>query len=411
MTTAETTILGIYVVIVAIWPVRWLVLRIVIPRFDWVTPDSPKASWDWAPSVTAILPARNEEANIAACLDSLRAQEYPKLEIIVIDDRSTDATAAIAARAATEDPRVRVVSISDRPPGWTGKTYALHTAAPLAKGSWLWFIDADTRHHPASLAVMMELARRHQAALVSLLPEQACETFWERIVQPLAGVTLMQAFPTWKIHDPRSPYAFANGQFILVERSAYQAAGGHESVRDRFVEDIGLAARVKRLGRPIRLAFARGLVECRMYSALGPLVRGWSRILYDALDRKPGRLLPTLLDPLLFCQSGHLALVASLIMILVQGPTTFSLALLALAVLHHALMYFVFRQVHAISSPRVDAALCFPLGNLVVDWILLRALGSCLTGKVSWRGDTYQPPRLGHPSSPCPAAATRHPGT
>ena len=116
-------------------------------------------------------------------------------------------------------------------------------------------------------------------------------------MQPLAAITLMQSFPLHVVNDDRSPLAFANGQYILIERGAYEAAGGHRAVRGRFVEDIGIAKRVKALGLPIRVALVRGLVLCRMYSSFRQLVRGWSRILYDALGRKTWRLLLKLLDP------------------------------------------------------------------------------------------------------------------
>ena len=123
----------------------------------------------------------------------------------------------------------------------------------------------------------------------------------------------MQSFPLHKVNDDRSKTAFANGQSILVERQAYDAAGGHAAVRDRFVEDIGMACRVKALGLPIRTVLVRNLVTCRMYASLDQLIKGWSRIFYDALDRKALRVAGRLLDPIIFCQSGHLALLAAVI--------------------------------------------------------------------------------------------------
>ena len=179
------------------------------------------------------------------------------------------------------------MTIVDLPPGWTGKTHALHRAAASASGEWLWFLDADTLHAPESLAIVMEYGRKHGAALVSLLPELRCETFWERVVQPLGGIVLMQSYPLQVVHRDDSPLAFANGQYILVTPPAYDAAGGHAAVKDRFVEDIALAGRVKAAGFRIRVALIRGIVTCRMYASLGQLVRGWSRILYDALGRAP----------------------------------------------------------------------------------------------------------------------------
>ena len=162
-----------------------------------------------------------------------------------------------------------MLTIEELPPGWTGKTHALHRAVAEASGEWLWFLDADTLHAPDGLSILMEYGRAEGAAMVSLLPELRCETFWERVVQPLGGIVLMQSFPLHVVHRDDSPLAFANGQYILIRRDAYDDAGGHEAVKDRFVEDIALADRVKRKGYRIRVALIRGIVTCRMYASLG----------------------------------------------------------------------------------------------------------------------------------------------
>ena len=224
---------------------------------------------------------------------------------------------------------------------------------------------------------------------MSLLPELRCETFWERVVQPLGGIVLMQSFPLQIVHRDRSPLAFANGQYILIRRPAYDAAGGHEAVKDRFVEDIALAGRVKQKGFRIRVALIEGIVTCRMYASLGQLVRGWSRILYDALGRSALRLLLRLLDVLVFCQVGHLALLVALGLLALGVERRFAAALLGLSLLHHALMYVVFRKVYKTSVPDSRHTAWYPLGNLVIDVILLRAIRMCLTGRVSWRGTDY----------------------
>ncbi len=183
---------------------------------------------------------------MAECLDSVRAQTYPNYEILVVDDRSVDDTAAIARRYAEIDPRIRLISIDHLPHGWTGKTHALHMTAQHARGDWFWFLDADTRHHPDSLSIMFQYATSKNAVLASLIPRMRCETFWENVVQPLAGIVLMRSFPPFLVNWDRWPLAFANGQYILVERAAYEAAGGHQAVRDRFVEDIHLGGESSR---------------------------------------------------------------------------------------------------------------------------------------------------------------------
>jgi chlorobactene glucosyltransferase len=391
MTPTQRTILWAYAAIVAVWPIRRLVLELIIRNLDILSDRSPRYGAPDPPLVTAIIPAKDEEEALADCLASVCAQSYPNLEILVVDDRSADGTGAIARRFAADDPRVRVLTITELPDGWTGKTHALQVASDSARGEWFWFLDADTRHEPDNLSIVLEYAREHRAEMASLLPEMRCETFWEDVVQPLAGVVLMQSFPLFRVNDDRSRLAFANGQYILIRRSAYLAAGGHRAVRDRFVEDIYLAKRVKALGLPIRVAVAQGIGSTRMYTSLGGLVRGWSRILYDALGRNPWRLLGRLLDPLIFSQTGHVALVAALVMLALGIARPFALWLLALSVVHHLFTYTVLRRVYRVSVPGTRHVAWFPLANLVIEWILIRAILSCLTGRVTWRGTTYGP--------------------
>jgi glycosyltransferase involved in cell wall biosynthesis len=391
MSTTQLAILWIYAAVIAIWPIRHVVLWVVFRKIDVLTAASPRYEEAEAPVITAIIPAKDEEATLAECVASVCAQTYPRLEIIIVDDRSTDRTGAIAREFAARDPRVRVLTIAELPGGWTGKTHALQAAAQEASGDWFWFLDSDTRHEPENLAIVMEYARSRGAVLASLLPEMRCHTFWENVVQPLAGIVLMQSFPLFLVNSDRSPLAFANGQYILVLRSAYEAAGGHRAVRDRFVEDIRLAERVKALGLPIRVAVARGIGSTRMYASLGQLIRGWSRILYDALGRNPWKLLGRLLDPLVFSQSGHVALVAAIVMLASAPASPFAWWLLGLSLVHHVFSFTVLRRVYRLSVPESRYTAWFPVANLVMDWILVRSIRMCLTGHVTWRGTAYGP--------------------
>ena len=227
------------------------------------------------------------------------------------------------------------------------------------------------------------------------------------VVQPLAAIVLIQSFPLFWVNDDRKSIAFANGQYILIRKEAYKAAGGHHAVRDRFVEDIGMAQRVKNLGMPIRVAIGHGIGSTRMYASLGQLVTGWSRILYDALGRSPWRLTAKVLDPLIFSQSGHLAMVAAIVMLLAGTPGPFPAILLVMSVLHHVMNYLVLRKLYLVSVPCSRFVAFFPLANLVMDWVLLRSIAMCLTGRVTWRGTAYgdaDPTSLTIPQgSPTPA--------
>ena len=238
----------------------------------------------------------------------------------------------------------------------------------------------------------MEYARSEGAAMASLLPEMRCESFWERVVQPLAGVVLMQSFPLFLVNNDKTKLAFANGQYILIERSAYEAVDGHTSVRDKFVEDIYLADRVKSSGRPIRVAIAQGIGSTRMYTSLPTLVRGWSRILYDATRRNPIRLALKAIDPLIFSQTAHVALVIALVMLLAGSSGPFAWWLLGISIAHHALAILVLYRLYRMSFPGGRGVLWYALAGLVIDWIIIRSIRSCLTGQVTWRGTSYTKP-------------------
>lgn len=390
MTPTQIVVLQVYAALIAIWPIRHLVLVWALPKLDYLGPDSPRFDRPDPPLVTAIIPAKDEQDTLADCLGTVRAQSYPNLEILIVDDRSTDRTPEIARAIAEADPRVRLVSIEDLPPGWTGKTHALHVAAGQARGSWLWFIDADTRHEPESLAIVLEYARSYDASLASLLPEMRCESFWESVAQPLLGIVLIQSYPLFWANDPTKKLAFANGQYILIRRNAYDAAGGHAGVRDKFVEDIHLARAVKALGLSSRTAIARGIGSTRMYTSLPQFVRGWSRILYDALDRNPFKLLLQGLDPLFFSQTAHLALIASLAMLALGRPGgPFAWWLLGMSVAHHLLAYTCLARLYVLSVPRTRHVIWYPLAGIVLDVVLYRAIKMCLTGRVTWRGTAY----------------------
>jgi chlorobactene glucosyltransferase len=391
MTPTQRLILEIYAGLIAIWPIRHLVLTWALPKLDYLNPRSPRYAQPDPPLVSAIIPAKDEQDTLADCLDTVRRQSYPNLEILVVDDRSTDRTPEIARGIAELDPRVRLVSIEDLPTGWTGKTHALHVAAHQAKGEWFWFVDADTRHEPDSLSIVLEYARSHDASLASLLPEMRCESFWESVAQPLLGVVLIQNYPLFWANDPARKLAFANGQYILIRRDAYLACGGHEAVRDKFVEDIYLARAVKALGLSSRTAIAHGIGSTRMYTSLPQFVRGWSRILYDALGRNPLKLLLQGLDPLLFSQTAHVALVASLAMLALGRPAgPFPIWLLALSVAHHLLAYTCLRRLYVLTVPGTRHVAWYPLAGLVLDVVLFRAIRMCLTGRVTWRGTAYK---------------------
>jgi glycosyltransferase involved in cell wall biosynthesis len=222
--------------------------------------------------ISIVIPARNEEANIGRCLNSLARQEGAAFEILVVDDHSTDRTAEIAASF----PGVRVIPANPLKDGWTGKANAIHTAVPLARGEWLLFTDADTVHAPGSLAGSVAEAERYGVAMLSYSPGQETGGFWERAVQPVIFAELSRKFVYEEINRGDSAVAAANGQYILMRRTAYEAIGGHAAVRGSLLEDVELARAAKRVGR-LRFRYAPEAVSTRMYRNTRDLVEGWTK--------------------------------------------------------------------------------------------------------------------------------------
>jgi len=238
--------------------------------------------------VSAIVPARNEEENIAASVESLAAQREIA-EIIVVNDQSTDRTGAILDELAARIPRLHVMDSRELPEGWVGKNYALSLGAAEAQGEWFLFTDADATHLPGSTAAALEIAVETGAALVSFSPEQRMETWWERALLPFIFSRLADKFRYGRINDPDSPAAAANGQYLMIRHDAYHAIGGHAGVAGEVLEDVEIARRVKRSGFRIYFGPGIGIARTRMYRTFGAMWQGWSKNLYPLMAGSLGR--------------------------------------------------------------------------------------------------------------------------
>ena len=239
-----------------------------------------------APSlVSIIVPARDEERNIHRCVTSLLDQDYDNSEVIAVDDGSTDGTASILADLAREHPRgqrLRVERVDELPVGWAGKPHALHLGTQAARGDWLLFTDADTWHAPGALRFAMQQANNEDADLLSLGSTQELPGFWNKVLMPLAYMGISMLYPIKAVNDPRSPIALANGQYILIRRSAYNIVGGYArpDLRATLLDDRDLARVVKDNGFHLRLDDGRGLIHVWMYQDLREAWRGWRKNVY-----------------------------------------------------------------------------------------------------------------------------------
>jgi chlorobactene glucosyltransferase len=241
-----------------------------------------------APHVSIIVPARNEEATIDACVVSLLAQDYPDFDITIIDDGSTDATPRLLAGWSRRDRRVQVHRVDQLPEGWAGKAYALHTGVTLTNGEWLLFTDADTCHAPQTLLRMVGHALRQQDDLLSTRTTlMTLSGLVMPLLMPVSEILLAHRVTPAEVRDPASSHAFAFGQYILLRREAYEASGGYAAAGMRMtsIDDVALAVRFKQHGQRIELVNGRGLIKNRQWTTWKSLRHGWGKSCYGELIR------------------------------------------------------------------------------------------------------------------------------
>ncbi|MBB3112895.1 glycosyltransferase involved in cell wall biosynthesis [Paenibacillus phyllosphaerae] len=237
--------------------------------------------------LSVLIPARDEAYHIGDCLASVLQETSPWLEVIVLDDRSTDGTGRIARGLYGHDPRLRVLTGKTPPDGWIGKAFACHQLSEAARGKWWLFLDADARLAPGALARAMDTALQQGSGLVTGFPHQVTRTWLERLIVPLMQVTIALHLPIRLVRHSRNPdFVAAHGAFMLVHRDSYLACGGHAAHPDHLVDDMALAREMKRSGYPVTLADLERHVSMRMYRDAAGVWNGFKKNIYAGVGRK-----------------------------------------------------------------------------------------------------------------------------
>ena len=344
--------------------------------------------------LSVIVPARNEAASLGGCLDSLLSQSEPgfalgaQWELIVVDDGSSDATPEIARAAAAGREGVVVLAappldLSDRS-GFTGKTNACWAGAQASRGAWLLFTDADTVHESGDLSRAIHEAEKYHAALLSYSPRQLVNGFWQRAVMPLVFSELASVYPPKRVSDPTSTVAAANGQFLLVERDAYFAVGGHRAVGQQILEDVALARAFKRAHYGIRFRYAPEALATRMYRTLPEMIEGWTKNLALLMPR------PLLLAAM---QTLQLLLFFCLPVLALMLPLPYTLQRWAILLVWLRTTWGFYHRVARSHFPIVDQAISI-LGVPLFAALLVRSyLHRRMNKSVSWKGRTYKAER------------------
>ncbi|HET8923495.1 MAG TPA: glycosyltransferase [Candidatus Acidoferrum sp.] len=353
---------------------------------DAYTPSATMTPLTAAPaagSATAIVPARNEEAVIASCIESLARQ--PEIaEILVVNDQSTDGTASVVRSLMETVPKLRLLEVTELPEGWVGKNFALWIGAQEAKGGWLLFTDADAQHESNSAARALQIAQDHNAALVSFSPQQITENWYEKALIPYVYLRLAKHFSYEKVNDLNCPAAAANGQFVMIRRDVYDALGGHTSVAGEVLEDVALAARIKAAGQRIWFGSGQGIVRVRMYRSFDAMWQGWKKNLYRLIGGTPGAVfrevesnLPWI--PLLLILAGVKVpfLLFAGVLLLIWRQTNYGLDLAR----NHFPFSFIFYYVPAV---------------MLYVGVLWASYRSHVNGRIQWKGREYS---IGAPES------------
>ncbi|MDP9338163.1 MAG: glycosyltransferase [Acidobacteriota bacterium] len=236
--------------------------------------------------ITAIVPARDEEAVIAACVESL-ARQLEITQIQVVNDQSLDRTAEIVRELAARLPQLQLLEAEAPPAGWVGKNNAITLGARRATSDWLMFVDADVELQDGAAARALHIAKENNASLVSFSPEQITEKWYEKALIPFVYCRLARRFSFGEVNDAKSKAAAANGQFILMQREIYEAVGGHARFAGEVLEDVALAGAVKAAGHRIWFGSGKGIVRARMYRTFAAMWEGWKKNLYRLMGGTP----------------------------------------------------------------------------------------------------------------------------
>lgn len=332
------------------------------------------------PSVSVLIPARNEAGNIEACVTAFLSQEYPHFEVLVLNDHSTDGTMEILTRLASQNPRLRVLEGLPLPAGWHGKHWACHQLSRAATGELILFTDADTRHGSTTLRDSVSALLAEKADLVTAFPREEVVSWGERLIVPVIGFGIISFLPIYLVRHLKWPtLSVTIGQFMLFRREAYKAIGGYESVRNHLVDDVSLGRLILAHDYQWRLMDGTGHVTCRMHHNFSEAVEGFTKNAFAFFDY---RLLPffTILALLIFVFIKPLW--ALLTWNLGAQGVSFPPNLAGIAVLESLLLWWIAYRRFKIPSYLV---LLYPFSLILIILIALRSVVLTLTGSATWK--------------------------
>lgn len=338
---------------------------------------------DDPPMVSVCVPARDEERGIAACLESLLAQDYPRFEVIAVNDHSSDRTGELIRELAEKDSRLIALDGKDLPQGWLGKPFALHQAFQKSKGDILLFTDADPVFKPHALSTAISTMREKGLDALTLMPQAEFGSFWERAVQPVIFGFIASLTRFRKVNSTDHKSAMGFGAFLMFTRSAYETIGGHEGGKADVLEDVLIAKRLKKAGLKLLVADAKQLFSIRMYYGFQEIWNGWRKNMFLAMKKSVLRALYYISMVQMFVITPYLVLLWNLVE--GTGLVWIGLSLFGVSMVSAAKI----KTCDEMGLNRLNACL-FPIGAVVMAAIMLNSMVQTLFfSRTEWRGRVY----------------------
>lgn len=240
------------------------------------------------PLISVLIPARNEEEMIERCASSLLKSDYPNLEIIILDDNSSDRTYEIIRRLSRSHKNLQVLKGQELPSGWNGKNWACHQLAHAAKGDWFLFTDADTYHSPNSISTALETAKKSRSSFVTAIPGLIMKTWAEKLILPVIHFAFIALLPYNLINfSKNSRVAIGIGPFLFIQRKCFFSCGGFEAIKTEILDDMALARRVKQNKAKMAVIDGTEIVKVRFYTCFKEVWSGFSKNAFQAIGSSP----------------------------------------------------------------------------------------------------------------------------
>jgi len=339
------------------------------------------------PFVSVLVPARNEEHNIKNILTSLLVQDYPKYEVIVLNDNSEDKTGEIIDSIAKEYPHLKVLNGKPLISGWTGKSYACKQLYEASMGEYILFTDADTIHNPNSMRDSITIALNRKANMLTLFPKMIMITFAEKLIMPMLWFTIMMLLPFYFVDKKGfTNFSIGIGPFMLFKRKSYEEIGGHESVKDALVEDICLSKKIKEQDLKLIAEDGHNLLSVRMYRNFKEIWNGFSKNIFAGFEFSSTRLfiLNTVYILLFF-----LPFLLFLIELYLQSDINYIVILISIQI---AILYIARIIISVKFKLGIISSLLHPLGVITIPLIALNSWRWIISGEgAKWKGRTYNP--------------------